>query len=217
MKAIAKSKKKNQDTRGRGSVSVDVPIGSIEERVLEKCSNGKNIRLEDLTDELSKELGYDPDRVIRTLIELQEKKKILIVEKAPYKTLTSFIFSPYSLWFWVAIAATLASFALIFVTSGLALYLRYVFGGLLVLFLPGYSLVEALYAKKKELDELTRIALSIGLSLALVPLTGLVLNYTPFGIRLIPVVISLAILTMAFLFLAVRRKHAYYKVAKGIA
>ncbi len=70
------------------------------------------------------------------------------------------------------------------------LYLRYVFGGLLVLFLPGFSLIELLYAKRKELDDLTRLALSIGLSLAMVPLDGLVLNYTPFGIRLLPVAIS---------------------------
>ena len=40
-----------------------------------------------------------------------------------------------------------------------------------MLFLPGYALIEALYPKR-ELDELTRFALSIGLSLALVPLTG---------------------------------------------
>jgi hypothetical protein len=173
--------------------------------------------VKELTNELGKELRYDRDKIIRRLIELKEAKKIMIIEETPYGSLASFIFSPLSLWFWGATAATLASFALIFVTSGVALYLRYVFGGLLVLFLPGYSLVEALYAKKKELDDLTRIALSIGLSLALVPLTGLVLNYTPFGIRLIPVETSLALLTIVLLFLGVRRKHAYYKVAKGLA
>ena len=86
-----------------------------------------------------------------------------------------------------------------------------------MLFLPGYSLVEALYAKKKELEGLTRIALSIGLSLALVPLTGLVLNYTPLGIRLVPVTASLVLLTIAFIVVAVQRKHAYYKVARRIS
>ena len=63
---------------------------------------------------------------------------------------------------------------------------------------------------------LTRITLSIGLSLALVPLTGLVLNYTPFGIRLVPVAFSLSLLTISFLFLGAWRKHVYYKLAKGI-
>ena len=83
------------------------------------------------------------------------------------------------------------------------------------MFLPGYALIEALYPKR-ELDELTRFALSIGLSLALVPLTGLVLNYTPWGIRLLPVTISIAGLTVVFLVVALYRKHQYYKLAKGV-
>ncbi|HKW05693.1 MAG TPA: DUF1616 domain-containing protein, partial [Nitrososphaerales archaeon] len=92
----------------------------------------------------------------------------------------------------------------------------YVFGGLLILFLPGYALIQFLYSKKKELDELTRLALSIGLSLAIVPLIGLGLNYTPFGIRLIPVALSLAFFTIIFLVLALVRKHTYYKIGKDI-
>ncbi len=62
----------------------------------------------------------------------------------------------------------------------------------------------------------TMIALSIGLSLALVPLTGFVLNYTPFGITLIPVAMTLSLLTIALLFLGAWRKHLYYKLANGI-
>jgi len=37
---------------------------------------------------------------------------------------------------------------------------------------------------------------SFGLSIAVVPLIGLILNYTPFGIRIDPVVISLALFTI---------------------
>lgn len=69
--------------------------------------------------------------------------------------------------------------------------LRIVFGLPFVLFLPGYSLVSALWAKKSELDGLERVALSLGLSIAIVPLVGLGLNYTPWGITLISIVISM--------------------------
>ncbi|NAZ27681.1 MAG: DUF1616 domain-containing protein [Thermogladius sp.] len=71
--------------------------------------------------------------------------------------------------------------------------LRYFFGSIFVLFLPGYTLVRALYPRR-ELSPIEELALSIGLSLAVVPLVGLVLNYTPFGIRLTPVLASLSIL-----------------------
>jgi uncharacterized membrane protein len=42
------------------------------------------------------------------------------------------------------------------------------------------------------------------------------LNYTPFGIRLIPVAISLGLLTTILLVLGLRRKHSYYKLANDI-
>ena len=62
-----------------------------------------------------------------------------------------------------------------------------------VLFFPGYTLVSALYPRRDDLDGINRLALSLGLSLAVVPLVGLILNYTPWGIRLAPIVVSLTL------------------------
>jgi len=59
----------------------------------------------------------------------------------------------------------------------------------------------------KELDNIERTALSIGMSLALIPITGLLLNYTPWGIRLTPVTISLLALTITFATAAILREH----------
>jgi len=159
--------------------------------------------------------GYGIDESVQVLLDLQRNKKVTIGEAMPYSSLSAYAWSPLSLWLWASLGAIALSLALISVTAGAALYLRYVFGSILVLFLPGYALIEAFYPKR-ELDELTRFALSIGLSLALVPLTGLVLNYTPFGIRLIPVAFSLAGLTIVLLFLAVYRKHQYYRLSRGV-
>ena len=60
-------------------------------------------------------------------------------------------------------------------------------GLVFVLFLPGYVLVAALYPRKDDLDLVERVALSLGLSIAVVPLIGLGLNYSPWGIRLNPI------------------------------
>jgi uncharacterized membrane protein len=49
--------------------------------------------------------------------------------------------------------------------------------------------------------------LSIGLSLALVPLIGLVLNFTPWGIRFAPIVASLGTFTTVALLAAAMRKY----------
>jgi len=59
----------------------------------------------------------------------------------------------------------------------------------------------------KGLDNIERTALSTGMSLALVPITGLLLNYTPWGIRLTPVTISLLALTITFATAAIIREH----------
>ena len=80
-------------------------------------------------------------------------------------------------------------------------FLRVVFALPSILFIPGYVLIAALFPKKQDLDVIERIALSFGLSIAIVPLVGLALNYTPWGIRLEPVVTSLVVLTV-FLSLA---------------
>lgn len=186
---------------------------SLEKLVLKKASE-KETSLNELVEQLSHELNLKRYTVARGVRKLLDEKKIRIVENRPYVSLASYALSPLSLWFSGALVTTLIFLGLILVTSGLALYLRYVFGSLLILFLPGYSLIEALYPKK-ELDDPTRLALSIGLSIAMVPLAALVLNYT-LGIRLLPVALSFAGLTLVFLFLALRRKHAYYKLSRDM-
>lgn len=74
--------------------------------------------------------------------------------------------------------------------------IRIILGIPFVLFFPGYTLVSALFPKEDDLDGVERFALSLGLSLALVPLVGLALNYTPFGIHLFPVTLSLYLLML---------------------
>ncbi len=71
--------------------------------------------------------------------------------------------------------------------------LRIILGLLLLLFFPGYTLVAALFTKKEGMGSIERVALSFGLSIAVVPLIGLILNYTPWGIRTEPVLYSVAL------------------------
>jgi uncharacterized membrane protein len=75
--------------------------------------------------------------------------------------------------------------------------IRIILGLPLVLFLPGYSLIATLFPRKDDLDAIERIALSVGLSIAITPLLGLALNYTPFGIQLSPILIVLSVFTIS--------------------
>jgi len=84
--------------------------------------------------------------------------------------------------------------------------IRKALGLAFVLFFPGYVFITALFPNRKELDNLERLALSFGLSIAIVPLIGLGLNYTPWGIRLIPILVSLTIFNFVFSAAAVYRR-----------
>jgi len=180
-------------------------------------SETKPVALARLVRELSAELSYKSDKIISTIMGLQADNRILIREPVAYSRFLDYLFSPLSIWFWELVVATLASIGLVSASSGLALDLRYVFGSLLVLFLPGYSLVGFIYSKKEDLDYLTRISVSFVMSLAIATLVGLVLNFTPFGITLFPVALSLSGVTIGLLILTALRKYSYYSLANTMA
>src|SRR4030042_524833 len=69
---------------------------------------------------------------------------------------------------------------------------RQVLGLIFVLFLPGYAASAALFPENDQIDGIERVALSFGLSIAIVPLIGLALNFTPWGIRLDPILASVS-------------------------
>jgi uncharacterized membrane protein len=70
--------------------------------------------------------------------------------------------------------------------------LRIVLGLPFILFFPGYTLMAALFPKKTDLGNVERVALSFGLSIAIVPLLGLILNYA-WTIDLYPILISVSV------------------------
>lgn len=74
-----------------------------------------------------------------------------------------------------------------------------------ILLFPGYALVAALFPGRDDLTIVERLALSIGLSLAIVPLIALALGYSTWGIRLHP------ILAFVTLFIALTAAVAVYR------
>jgi uncharacterized membrane protein len=65
------------------------------------------------------------------------------------------LFSVESLWFWAVTALVAVTFVVVFsVESSPLLYVRYVLGGVFVLFLPGLMLISALYPRGEEIDGL---------------------------------------------------------------
>ena len=86
--------------------------------------------------------------------------------------------------------------------------LRIIIGLPFLLFIPGYLLIFILFPMKQEfngINRLERIGLSFGFSIALVSVLGLLLNFTPWGIQLVPVLLSQFILIESLGFIALYR------------
>ena len=154
-----------------------------------------------------------PD-VVRLVRELGEEGRIDLSETPRrFETFTSYLLDrKFSLSLWLVFVAVILTWISIYLIPSEFPWVipRWVLGTLFVIFLPGYAFMEALFVNpisgKKELDQIARFALSIGMSLALVPLIGLLLNYTPWGIRLEPIAVSLSIFTLICIFVAAYRK-----------
>jgi len=172
-----------------------------------------------LVDRLARERGVGFEAAARGVCRAVEDGRVRLVDPYPPSGFVGYFASLYSLWFWlVAGFVGVVLFTIYLMPQVYPLvYLRYAAGAVFVLYVPGYTLIEALYPKADELERLERFALGVGLSLAVVPLVGLVLNYTPWGIRLDPIFASLSLLTLVLGVAGVYRKYGYWMLTRSVA
>ena len=89
----------------------------------------------------------------------------------------------------IIVFITLLLFLLVVFTEGIP---RIIIGAIAIIFFPGYILLSAIFPRRGDLLWIERVGLSFGLSIAIVAMLGLILNYTPWGIRLYPVLTAIA-------------------------
>lgn len=85
--------------------------------------------------------------------------------------------------------------------------LRIVFSIPFIFFFSGYTLVALLFPKKDSLSIIERVVLSIALSIAIVTIIGLGLSFTPWGIDIYPISITINIIIVVFSSLAYYRRY----------
>ncbi len=163
-------------------------------------------------------------QILDEILVLQHEGEIRLSQVQPLPTnFVGYLKTSKSSWYWITLATTLAAVLSVFSIPESAypfVIVRYILGVIFILWLPGYAFIKALFPNRlpvsfarilgtsgRNLDIVERVVLSIGMSLALVPIVGLLLNYTPWGIRLTPVTLSLAALTFAFSTAAILREY----------
>lgn len=107
----------------------------------------------------------------------------------------------------IVLALVLLSDIFIFVLSQSVTFMRAALGLSMLLFLPGYVLISALFPGKDDLEGLERLTLSLGLSIVIVPFIGFALNFSPWGIRLAPLAATLTIYMIFMCVFTILRRH----------
>ena len=191
---------------------------SLTQSIMKVIEDNKPRSVQQLVGMVMQKTGTPENQIIDHVVRLQNQRKILLYEPHAHiqKQLVIYLRTLESYWYWTtviqAVAAALSVLAIPENAYPLV-YFRYSFGAILILWLPGYSFIRAVFPSESSLkrdegsDFIERIALSIGMSLALTAVVGSLLNYTTWGIRLAPVVISLFSLTIVFATVAMLREH----------
>ncbi|MEM3526596.1 MAG: DUF1616 domain-containing protein [Candidatus Jordarchaeaceae archaeon] len=189
---------------------------SCEQTIIKIVKEKKPKTVEQLVNLAEGSLQISRQEIIETILRLQSERKLEILkQKVPSSLkLTTYLKSEQAIWYWATtLIALAAAISVLAIPEGLYpwAYIRYLLGAIFVLWLPGYSFTRAIFPTKLQsnissIDNIERIALSIVMSLALVAIVGFILNYTPWGVRLTPIVLSLLLLTVAFSTVAIRRE-----------
>lgn len=183
----------------------------IKTTILAVINNSHPENVNQLIEIVRQQTKASAKEITNELIDLETENKLTF--RSSTKTFNVKTKKFYSLkntsWYWITL--TLIGTSIVFfslsnlnVNTPYLSYLRLLFGFTFVLFLPGYTLVKMLFGSKmlystlNKTDYVELAGLSIGLSTILVPIIGLVLNYTPWGITLETLVITLAALTGIF-------------------
>jgi hypothetical protein len=197
----------------------------LKEAILGTTREHKPKTVDQLIKEIHEQFPSITEKVIvEAMLKLQNEGKLQFEPKhALPHSLMPFFRTNAALWYWVTFAIAIAAAVSVFVVPEGAyplVVLRYVLGSVFILWLPGYTFIKALFPRElplktndRNLDLIERAVLSLGMSLALVPIVGLLLNYTPWGIRLAPITLSLTVLTLTFATTALIRE--YQSLAKS--
>jgi len=188
----------------------------INEKILKVIAERKPQSVKQLTTMLKESFGLEEKVILESVMKLQTEGLIKLENQAlQSRSLATYLKTGEALWYWITIAAGALAAALVLAISENVypwVYVRNVFGVIFVLFLPGYASVKALFpvdmplkTSTKELETIELIGLSVGMSIALVSIVGLLLFYSPFGLDLTAVVLSLLGLTLILATVAVLR------------
>lgn len=191
---------------------------TVRELILDALQSHRFSTVKQVVEEL-KSKGVPEDVTMRMIKDLAQEGQILLnlpgasedTVMTPVPSISGYLRSTLAFDLWmtlVLLALGLVTTLLIPVELYPLVVFRWIFGGLLLVFVPGFAFIRALFPFERFIDRWERLALSCGLSIALAVLVAFGLNFTPWGITLVPTATVLAVITLVCIVIAtIRRAH----------
>lgn len=185
-----------------------IKANNLSDIILEAIKEKKPQSIKQLILILKETLNLQEKEILDIILKMQTQGTIKIEDNSLEPR--SFVAWPTGkdLWYRLTIAAGAIATTLVFtIPENLYpwIYVRNFFGILFVFFLPGYAFVKALFPANlpgqilsRSLETIERMALSVGLSIALVSIVGLLLYYSTLYQSLPVIVASLFVITSIF-------------------
>ena len=195
------------------------PDESIKNLIIKTVKEQKPETTSQLIEIVQQTTKLSEKKIINILNQLEDEDKIQFSTKQEIASTSigNYLFISESAWYWTIIALAIATTIIVFTVpqdSYPLAYVRNVLGVIFVLFLPGYAFTKAFFPTKlpiqtssQSLENIERFAFSIGLSIALTPMVALILYYSPVGIGLTPITLSLLALTTVLATAAMAREY----------
>ena len=191
----------------------------IKQLIIETLKKQKPETTEELIKLVQATAAVPSKEITKLLIELENEDKVHFEKRAlsssPFAK--AYLSSKKAVWYWITISLALATCTTVFLipdSDSPIIYLRYALSIIFLLFLSGYSFINLLFPltapiadSNEHMDKTQRVVLSLVMSLVIMIIVGLVLNYTPWGITLTPITLSLLALTVTFATAAIIREH----------
>ena len=182
-----------------------IKANNLNETILEVIKEKKPQSIKQLTLILKETLNLQEKETLDVILKMRSQGIIKIEDHSIEQPSFSACATGRDLWYWLTIAAAAITTTLVFTISENLypwIYIRNFFGILFVFFLPGYAFIKALFPANlprqtfsKSLETIERIALSVGLSIALVSIVGLLLYYSTLYQSFPAIVASLFVIT----------------------
>ena len=172
----------------------------LQQRILDSVATHKCFRVKDFVVELEHTYNesFSIEEIQNAVKKLESEKKITLLEPGIKGNFFHYVMRSYNgLSLWLTTAATCLIMTLVFLLPNVEpwSYMRMISGAAFVLFTPGNALVQLLFAHR-NMEQTEQMVLSVGLSIALISIIGLILEYILSALTVESAVISIGMLSI---------------------